>query len=66
MLVSVPKQVMHVYRNGILIGRSTVSTGSTGTGHAAPGGVFYFEPTSDKRIREHAETRALLCCGSRF
>ena len=37
-MVSVPEQVMHVYRNGILIGRSTVSTGSTG--HATPGGVF--------------------------
>src|SRR3954447_20193640 len=37
-LVSVPLQVMHVYRNGILIGRSSVSTGSTG--HATPGGVF--------------------------
>ena len=29
---------MHVYRNGILIGRSTVSTGSKG--HSTPGGVF--------------------------
>src|SRR5438045_7784360 len=37
-LVSVPEQVMHVYRNGILIGRSTVSTGSKG--HSTPGGVF--------------------------
>ncbi len=37
-LVSVPGQIMHVYRNGILIGRSTVSTGSKG--HATPGGVF--------------------------
>ena len=37
-LVSIPEQTMHVYRNGILIGRSTVSTGSTG--HATPGGVF--------------------------
>ena len=37
-LVSVPQQTMHVYRNGILIGRSTVSTGSKG--HATPGGVF--------------------------
>jgi hypothetical protein len=37
-LVSVPEQVMHVYRNGVLIGRSTVSTGSKG--HATPGGVF--------------------------
>src|SRR4051794_29679168 len=37
-LVSVSEQVMHVYRNGILIGRSTISTGSKG--HATPGGVF--------------------------
>jgi hypothetical protein len=37
-LVSVPEQMMHVYRNGILIGRSTVSTGTKG--NATPGGVF--------------------------
>src|SRR5947207_13619583 len=37
-LVSVPEQTRHVYRNGILIGRSTVSTGSKG--NATPGGVF--------------------------
>ena len=37
-LVSVPEQTMHVYRNGALIGRSTVSTGSKG--HSTPGGVF--------------------------
>jgi hypothetical protein len=37
-LVSVPEQTMRVYRNGILIGRSTVSTGSKG--HATPGSVF--------------------------
>jgi hypothetical protein len=37
-LVSVPMQTMSVYRNGILIGRSTVSTGSKG--NATPGGVF--------------------------
>ena len=37
-LVSVPEQTMHVYRNGVLIGRSTVSTGSKG--HSTPGGVF--------------------------
>jgi len=37
-LVSIPQQTMHVYRNGILIGRSTVSTGSKG--HETPGGVF--------------------------
>jgi hypothetical protein len=38
LLVSIPEQVMHVYRNGILIGRSAVSTGAKG--HATPGGVF--------------------------
>jgi hypothetical protein len=37
-LVSIPNQMMHVYRNGVLIGRSTVSTGSAG--HDTPGGVF--------------------------
>jgi hypothetical protein len=37
-LVSIPQQTVHVYRNGILIGRSTVSTGSPG--HSTPGGVF--------------------------
>jgi hypothetical protein len=37
-LVSIPQQTMHVYRNGILIGRSSTSTGSKG--HDTPGGVF--------------------------
>jgi hypothetical protein len=37
-LISIPEQIMHVYRNGILIGRSSVSTGSKG--HDTPGGVF--------------------------
>jgi hypothetical protein len=37
-LVSIPQQIMHVYRNGILIGRSTVSTGARG--NETPGGVF--------------------------
>ncbi len=37
-LVSVPEQTMHVYRNGILIGRSSISTGTQG--NATPGGVF--------------------------
>ncbi len=37
-LVSIPEQTMHVYRNGILIGRSSVSTGSKG--HDTPAGVF--------------------------
>lgn len=37
-LVSLPQQMMYVYRNGILIGRSTVSSGSKS--HATPGGVY--------------------------
>ena len=37
-LISIPEQEMHVYRNGIMIGRSSVSTGSKG--HETPGGVF--------------------------
>ena len=37
-LISIPEQQMHVYRNGIMIGRSSVSTGSKG--HDTPGGVF--------------------------
>jgi hypothetical protein len=37
-LVSIPQQTMHVYRNGILIGRTTVSTGAKG--HGTPSGVF--------------------------
>lgn len=36
-LVSVPQQTMHVYRNGVLIGRSTISSGKGGS---TPGGVF--------------------------
>lgn len=37
-IVSVPQQTMMVYRNGVAIGRSTVSTGATG--HETPTGIF--------------------------
>jgi L,D-transpeptidase catalytic domain len=37
-IVSLPEQLMHVYRNGIEIGVCTVSTGKKG--HATPTGVF--------------------------
>src|ERR1041385_241111 len=37
-LVSIPQQTMHVYRNGILIGRSSISSGTKG--NDTPGGVF--------------------------
>src|SRR5205809_4232606 len=43
-LISIPEQMMHVYRNGVLIGRSTVSTGSKG--HETPGGVSSIFQTS--------------------
>ncbi|MBV8330952.1 MAG: L,D-transpeptidase, partial [Verrucomicrobia bacterium] len=37
-VVSVPEQTLYVYRNGVRIGRSTVSTGKPG--HKTPSGVF--------------------------
>ncbi len=37
-IVSIPEQAMFIYRNGIRIGRSTVSTGAKG--HPTPTGVF--------------------------
>jgi hypothetical protein len=37
-LVSTPLQTLHVYRNGFLIGRTSISTGSPG--HSTPGGVY--------------------------
>jgi hypothetical protein len=50
-LVSIPQQTMHVYRNGILIGRSTVSTGAKG--HSTPGGVFSI---LEKKETHHSKT----------
>ncbi len=38
MIVSLPEQLAYVYRNGVLIGASTVSTGKKG--HETPTGVF--------------------------
>jgi L,D-transpeptidase catalytic domain len=37
-LASLPQQTMHVYRNGILIGRSSISSGTKG--NSTPPGVF--------------------------
>lgn len=37
-LVSIPQQILCVYRNGIIVGRTSVSTGSQG--HETPAGVF--------------------------
>jgi L,D-transpeptidase catalytic domain len=36
-LVSIPQQTIYVYRNGILIGRSSLSSGKNAS---TPGGVF--------------------------
>jgi lipoprotein-anchoring transpeptidase ErfK/SrfK len=47
-LVSLPQQTAHVYRNGILVGRSSVSTGTKG--HKTPTGVF----TILEKKEEHA------------
>lgn len=38
LIVSLPEQLAYVYRNGVIIGASTVSTGKTG--HETPTGVF--------------------------
>jgi hypothetical protein len=50
-LVSIPRQVMHVYRNGVLIGRTSVSTGAKG--HGTPAGVFTI---LEKRKRHYSST----------
>ena len=55
-LVSVPEQTMHVYRNGILIGRTTISTGSKG--HSTPGGVFSILGKSRGVLFEKVRQRA--------
>jgi lipoprotein-anchoring transpeptidase ErfK/SrfK len=48
-LVSIPLQVMHVYRNGILVGRSSISSGSRG--RTTPTGVFTI---LEKRTRHYS------------
>src|SRR6201987_2050626 len=45
-LVSLPDQLVYIYRNGVRIGRSTVSTGKAGKG--TPTGVF---PVLEKKVR---------------
>jgi hypothetical protein len=50
-LVSIPQQTVHVYRNGVLIGRSSVSTGAKG--HSTPSGVFTI---LEKRKEHYSKT----------
>src|ERR1700674_1688059 len=45
-IVSLPEQSMYVYRNGVRIGRSTVSTGKSG--HRTPTGVFTILQKNEK------------------
>jgi hypothetical protein len=48
-VVSLPQQQLHVYRNGIRIGRSTISSGRSG--HETPTGVF---PILQKQVRHRS------------
>jgi len=51
-LVSVPLQTMHIYRNGLLVGRSSVSTGAKG--HGTPTGVFtILDKQTDYRSKKY-------------
>ena len=53
-LVSLPQQTMHVYRNGILIGRSSVSSGTKG--NSTPPGIFSILEKPIRRFRAYAQT----------
>ena len=48
-VVSIPEQRAHVYRNGLRIGVSTVSTGKPG--HSTPTGVY---PILQKRVEHYS------------
>jgi hypothetical protein len=48
-IVSIPDQTLYVYRNGIRIGRSTISTGKSG--HRTPTGVF---TVLEKNVTHHS------------
>ena len=56
-IVSLPDQVMYVYRNGVRIGRSTVSTGKPGK--RTPTGVFTV--LQKKSVTNRTSTKALRC-----
>src|ERR1700743_3174597 len=48
-IVSIPEQKLYVYRNGVRIGRSTISSGKTG--HRTPTGVFTI---LEKNVTHHS------------
>ena len=47
-IVSLPEQILYVYRNGVRIGRSTISSGKAG--HRTPTGVFTILQKNVKHI----------------
>ena len=54
-LVSIPQQTMHVYRNGILIGRSTVAPVPKATTRPAASSLFWKKrDASLQEIRQRA------------
>jgi len=65
-IVSIPDQLVHVYRNGIRIAASTCSTGKPG--HRTPTGVFQIlqkglsfytpDPSEVGRLRHHVQRAA--------
>ena len=48
-IVSLPEQTLYVYRNGVRIGRSTISSGKSG--HHTPTGVFTI---LEKNVKHHS------------
>ncbi len=62
-VVSIPDQRANVYRNGVIIGATTVSTGKKG--HETPTGVFtVLEKDADHRHRRDDDQTRL--CGDRL
>jgi lipoprotein-anchoring transpeptidase ErfK/SrfK len=55
-LVSLPQQTMYVYRNGILIGRSSISSGSKGNS-TPPGGFNILEKKKTHYSKKYDNAR---------
>lgn len=62
-LVSIPEQKMYLYRNGVLIGVSTVSTGKRG--HGTPAGIFTVLE-KDRHHRSRTYNNALMPYANRL
>ena len=59
-LVSLPLQTMHVYRNGILVGRTSISSGTKG--HQTPTGFSPFLRKSRPIVPRSMTTRPCQTC----